>query len=347
MSDEALFPGEPCYDLLKQATRPRLSFNKDNDQAAWKHSLQQKFIELTGLDDIEKNKAPSLSLQIEGEEKGDGYKRIRFSFASEIDCRVPCDLLIPDTGKEKYPVAIALRGHLSDYHRKDGEHYALKDEAEQATISFGEEAVKNGYIALCIEQRGMGKCAPRTRYKNTPGCRYVGMVAVMLGRTIMGERIFDVCCAIDALSHFPQCDTKKILITGHSTGGGTAAYYAACYDTRIKLCVTSCSFCPYSESSLDLTHCACSIIPCAYQFFDMQDLAALIAPRPLAVVTGALDKLFPLGSVREGFETVKKIYEREGAPSSCRLIEMQEGHEWCANTVWSVINTEAEKLGLK
>ena len=347
MSDEVLFPGEPCYDLLKQAMRPRLSFDAGNDQAAWKQALQQKFAELTGLDEIEKNKAPSLSLQIEGEEKRDGYKKIRFSFASEIDTRVPCELLIPDTGKKKYPVAITLRGHLPEHNRKGGEYYALKDEAEQATVAFGEEAVKNGYIALCITQRGVAERAPRTRYKNTPGCQYVGMVAIMLGRTIVGERIFDVQRAIDALSHFPQCDTDRILITGHSSGGGTAAYYAACCDARIKLCVTSCSFCTYGASVLDRMHCYCSVIPSAYQHFDMQDLAALIAPRPFVAVTGTLDDLFPIEGAREGFETVKKIYESVGAPTGCRLVEAEKGHEWCANTVWNVINAEAERLGLK
>lgn len=60
-----------------------------------------------------------------------------------------------------------------------------------------------------------------------------------------------------------------------------------------------------------------------------------------------LDDLFPIEGVREGFKTVREIFKAQSAPSSCHLVETEEGHEWCANTVWNVINTEAQRLGIK
>ncbi len=146
----------------------------------------------------------------------------------------------------------------------------------------------------------------------------------------------DISKAIDMLSHFPECDTDKIVITGNS-GGGTASYYAAVYDERIKICVPSCSFCPYKESILRFYHCSCNYISSAYRYFDMQDLAALIAPRKLTIIAGKLDPSFLIGGVERGYETVKKIYEKAGAAQNCKLIETEMGHWWCEDIVWDEI----------
>jgi len=77
----------------------------------------------------------------------------------------------------------------------------------------------------------------------------------------------------------------------------------------------------------------------------MQDLACLIAPRPMAVIAGQKDPIFPIEGVRTGFETVKSIYAAAGDPNACRLVETPMDHWWCVDIVWNTINQEAEKLG--
>lgn len=344
MDNEILFAGEPCHELLFKSMKQKLAFDPKADYATWKETLKEKLYELAGLDMIEQNEAPSLDIEIEYEEKKEDHTKIRFTFASERGTRVPCFLLIPDTGKEKYPVAITLQGHSSGFHNSVGEIKFEKDADYQPRGQFGLQAVKNGYISLCIEQRGMGERRPTVPSRKAPACNYTAMTALQLGRTILGERMFDVHKAIDALAHFPQCDTDKILITGNS-GGGTASFYAACYDSRIKLSVPSCSFCPYEDSILNIYHCPCNYIPSAYKYFEMQDLAALIAPRPLVVIAGQKDNIFPIEGVRRGYQTVTDIYAAAGAPDACRLVETPEKHWWCVDLVWDTINAEVKKLG--
>ena len=335
--------GDLCHKLLAESITPKLSFTPSRDYTVWRKEIKDKFIELTGLDKIAKN-ACFLNLEIESEVQKDGYKQIRFVFESEKGAFVPCYLLIPDTGKEKYPVAITLQGHSSGFHNSIAEP-KTEDEVEYATGrgSFAVQAVKNGFIALAIEQRGMGERRP---VKPGNMCEYEAHIALLLGRTILGERVWDVSKAIDVLSAFPACDLDKILITGNS-GGGTASYYSACYDERIKLCVPSCSFCSYKTSIMDLFHCSCNFIPRAYEWFEMQDLACMIAPRPLIIVAGKEDKIFPIGGVVTGFETVKGIYEASGVTEKCRLVETPKAHWWCEDIVWTAIKEEAEKLGWK
>ncbi len=345
MSDNVVTYGDPCHVSLIKRSKQQLAFSPLADYNAQRDAIGAKLRELLHLDAIEKNAAPSPDLQIEYEEKCEGYTKIRFTFQSEVGTRVPCYLLIPDMGKDKYPVAITLQGHSTGFHNSVGEIKFEHDIEYQATRGkFGIQAVENGYIAFCIEQRGMGERVPTTPDRAGGLCFFTAMRSLMLGRCILGERLFDIKCAIDLLPLFPQCDTEKILITGNS-GGGTASYYAPCYDKRIGLSVPSCAFCPYDYSIFDVQHCTCNYIPSAFRYFEMQDLAILIAPRPLAIVAGKRDNGFLIEGVRKGYETVKKIYAAASAPDACHLVETPKGHYWCVDIMWDTINEEASKLG--
>ncbi len=331
--------GDLCHKLLAEQ-KPSLSFDETRDFKVWKKEIRDKFLELTGINNIQKN-ACELKLEIEIEEQKDGYKQIRFVFESEKGAFVPCYLLIPDTGKEKYPVAITLQGHSTGFHNSVGIVKYEQDADYQPRGQFAVQAVKNGFIALAIEQRGMGERRP-----DKPGnmCEYEAHIALLLGRTILGERMWDVSKAIDVLSFFPQCDLDKILIMGNS-GGGTMSYYAACYDERIKLSVPSCAFCTYKDSIMSVFHCSCNFIPRAYEWFEMQDLACLIAPRKLIVVTGQEDRIFPLDGVKTGYQVVESIFAKAGKQGNCTLVETPKGHWWCEDIVWSAVKTAISELG--
>lgn len=335
--------GELCHQLL-MLNQPKLAFNEMKEYAAWKAEIKEKFIELTGLDKIAKNACP-LNVQIESEEQKDGYKQIRFVFESEKGAFVPCYLLIPDTGKEKYPVAITLQGHSSGFHNSVGIVKYEQDVEYQTRGKFAVQAVQNGFIALAIEQRGMGERRPNERHQKAANmCEYEAHIALLLGRTILGERMWDVSKAIDALAMFSQCDLDKIFITGNS-GGGTMSFYAACFDERIKLSVPSCAFCTYEDSIMNWFHCSCNFIPHAYEWFEMQDLACLIAPRKLIVIAGEQDQIFPIYGVEKGYKTVEKIFAKAGCKENCTLIKTPKAHWWCQDIVWDAIKAETKKMG--
>ena len=244
-----------CHDKLTRDMKPKLTYSDKRDFLSWKSEVKEKLIELLGLDVIAENACPLQMEIIEEEQKG-GYKQIRFEFESEQGAVVPCYLLIPDTGKEKYPVAIVLQGHNQQgFASSVGNAYCHETlDYDTGRGMFAVQAVQNGYIALAIEQRGMGERSAQNDLKRrvslTPrgGCYYEATTALMLGRTIIGERCWDISRAIDLLVNFKQCDVDNIVITGNS-GGGTASFYAACVDERISVCVPSCSLPPRRCSS--------------------------------------------------------------------------------------------------
>ena len=336
--------GNVCHDLLRDKMQPKLAFSKDKDFAEWKKQLQAKLFELVGIDSVRNNACP-LAFEIEKEEQKDGYKRIRFTIEPEVGSVLPVYVLIPDTGKEKYPVALVLQGHSSGFHNSIAEP---KNEAEAEYAlgrgAFAVQAVKRGYIAVAIEQRGMGeRRANRPMREGAQMCAYEALTAFALGRTLLGERMWDVSKVIDVLGNFPQCDLDKIFITG-SSGGGTMSFYAACFDERIKMSAPSCAFCSYKTSILDIFHCACNYIPHMAEWFEMEDLTALIAPRKFIVIAGKKDEIFPIHGVRAAFSTTQEIFAEAGCVENCRLVETEKAHWFCEDVVWDAIGAWVNEL---
>ena len=339
--------GDGYIDLLTKTTKQTLAYQDGCDYLEWKSKVKAKFEELLGIEVIRENSCP-LNFRLEEEKQKEGYKQYRFLIESEWGADVVCYLLIPDTGKEKYPVAITLQGHHAGA-AKMSINEPNPDEPSHVEYAngrgcFAVQAVKHGFAALAIEQRGMGERRPKRWERNANMCTFEGLTSLLFGRTILGGRVWDISRAIDALINFSQCDTDKILITGNS-GGGTASYYAACFDERIKLCVPSCAFCPYEYSILHLEHCVCNYIPQMYRYCEMQDLACLIAPRNFVPVSGKKDGIFLIDGVRKAMDTVKKIYTQENAVENCRFVETEKGHWWCEDIVWTAVREETEKMG--
>jgi len=306
--------------LLK--TKPKLAYSESNDYAAWKAAVKAKYIELLALDKIAQN-ACDIKVEIEETFETEEYIRYRYVFESEKGCFVPCYLLLPKAKKEKYPVCICLQGHTTGFHISIGEKKYEQDDKSLETSTFALDAVKNGYAALAIEQRGMGERTTLQEKRGpslTCGCMYTAMTALLLGRTIIGERVWDVSKAIDSLQYFAgSLDLEDITLLGTS-GGGTATYYAACFDERIKIAVPTCALCTYRDSIGDMWHCTCNYIPHIAEYFDMGELSALIAPRKLLVCNGEIDPIFPLSGAREVYSVVEKIYQRENAEGNCQFV---------------------------
>ena len=323
--------GRRCHDTIVGKLKPKLSFDENIDFDVWRFNVREKLTELLGLDVIAEN-ACEPNIIIEEDLQLDGYRRIRFVFYSETDCPVPCYLGIP-TGEEgrKYPLAISLHGHSSGFHNDYGIMKFDDDSGPEGRGTHALQAIKNGFAVLSIEQRSRGE---RATYG---GCDFQTKNAFMLGRTMIGERVWDVSRAIDIVGRFESVDTDRIMLFGDS-GGGTATFYAGCIDERIDVVVPCYAFCPYKDSIMAMQHCICNHIPSAYKYFEMQDLTCLIAPRKFLAINGELDPIFPIGPAKEAFETVERIYSSAGAPAeNCRLRVTPKGHYWMTDLIWEYI----------
>jgi hypothetical protein len=70
----------------------------------------------------------------------------------------------------------------------------------------------------------------------------------------------------------------------------------------------------------------------------MGDLAGLIAPRPLVVVNGKDDGIFPIDSAKAQFVIAKALYDTAEAGEKCVHIVGPEGHRFYAAQGWPAFN---------
>ena len=269
--------------------------------------------------------------EIEREETED-FSLIRFRFQSEENYFVPCYLLFPKGATGKIPLVVCLQGHGKGAHASLGRTKYEGEVIAGGDRDYALQIVSHGMAALAIEQRNFGECGGTEK---GPDCYISAMTAIMLGRTTIGERAWDISRALDVvLDRFgDRVDENKIACMGNS-GGGTATLYAACLDERIAAAMSSCAVSTYYESIAKVKHCACNFVPSIALNFDMGDLCGLVAPRPLVVVSGQQDLIFPIESAKECFELAKDYYRAAGAPDSCAMVVGAEGHRFYAADAW-------------
>ena len=113
-------------------------------------------------------------------------------------------------------------------------------------------------------------------------------------------------------------------------------------DERIKIAMPSCSVCTFEESIGIMYHCECNYLPNMAKYFDMGELACLIAPRKLVVVDGKEDVGFLLKGSLDAYNTIEKIYKKAGCENNCRLVLGEEGHRFYADLSWPVFKELAQ-----
>ena len=324
-----------AYDnskILIQKVTPSLAYAGEGE--AWKVPAREK---LAGLLGMEKFRKVEPDLQIEYEKPMEGAVELRFTFASEEGYRVPCHLLLP-TGVEKPPVIVCLQGHSRGMHISLGRPKFPGDEEDiyGGDRDFCVRAVKEGFAAIALEQRNFGE---RGGNEKGPRCLESTMTALLMGRTTIGERVWDVQRLIDVLeAHFgDRVDTDCVCCMGNS-GGGTATAYIAALEDRVKLAMPSCAMCTYKDSIGAMYHCTCNYVPHIAEYFDMGDLLAMAYPKCFVQVSGQEDLIFPLFAAREVFEKGKRLYEDMGAGDRCVLVEGSGGHRFYADDAWPVVH---------
>ena len=327
-------------EIIKN-TKPALRYDGSKPYGEWKSEAKAKLRELLGMDRIVK--PDDLNFNLEYERECEEYTEYRFTIESEVGYGFPSVLRVPKGVKAPMPIVICLQGHSTGFHISLGNPIF---EGDYGSISNGDRdfcvrAIKEGYAAVAVEQRNFGECGGVMDPEKKPGpdCHVSSMSAIINGRTTIGERAHDVSCVIDVLlEKFGDVfDKDKIVLMGNS-GGGTATYYTACLEERIALAMPSCAVCTYKHSIAAMKHCVCNFIPHIANYFDMGDLAGLIAPRKLVVVNGKDDPIFPNPGVQESFEVIKSMYEVAGVPDDCALVTGDGGHRFYADPAWPVVH---------
>ena len=177
------------------------------------------------------------------------------------------------------------------------------------------------------------------------------------GHPYLYDTVWDVMRLIDYLISRPDVDPERIGLIGLSKGG-TEAYLAAAADARIAVVVpligvqsfgwalrhpsgweartwslraaveAAASDSSESVNAAFMRKFYNRIAPGLVDRFDGPVMLALIAPRPLLVVSGDSDPRSPLGGVRESVASAERAYAAANRPERFSfLLEVNAAHE--------------------
>lgn len=307
------------YRALYQNTPRPLAFQPgdlDNFEK-WHLDLVEALTEKLG--GFPSEKVPLRPEVIEEEETLE-WRRLKVVYDSDDGVSVPAHLLLPrsqeaggsDDGTRPRPAVIALHGHgygANDLVGLDPEGRPRQGDPGYHK-DFALSLVQRGFVVLVPEQAGFGERRDPKAKEEGPfqwSCRQAAFYAQLLGKTLVGLRVWDVMRGIDYLESLPQVDPERIGCMGIS-GGGTTALFASVLEPRIKVSVISGYLNTFKESILAIRHCECNYVPGILTVAEMDDLACAIAPRPLLIESGIHDRIFPIDAVRRAFDKVKGAY---------------------------------------
>ncbi|HKQ38283.1 MAG TPA: acetylxylan esterase [Verrucomicrobiae bacterium] len=274
--------------------------------------LRRQFLEMLGLDPMPPR--TPLKAQISGRLERDAYRIEKLVFQSLPGLYVTANFWLPKDSKKSQPAILYLCGHSP---HPLGAKFAYQDRASWFA--------SHGYPCLVLDTLEFGEIS--AVHHGTHNLNMWNWFS--LGYTPAGVEVWNAIRALDYLETRPEVDMKRIGLTGIS-GGGAMTWYTAAVDERIAVAAPVCStitFGTQAEHWLARGQCDCIYYNNTYAW-DFPILGALIAPRPLMIISGQRDSIFPPDGYHEVFQRAKKVYDLYAGTSSDRITEVDDdvGH---------------------
>jgi dienelactone hydrolase len=227
--------------------------------------------------------------QFGSEQRRDGYLERAVSFRS-VDGMVPALLLEPEAPNGA--AAVVHHQHNSQWQLGKSEVAGLLGDRWQA---FGPALARSGVTVLACDAVGFEdrrSAGPGGDERASDRDNYWALASYRLlqGRPLMRTVLADATAGHSLLAEMPGVDPARIGGLGHSMGGATAIFHAA-LGQRVAFVASSCAACTFAQRMADGTDIeAAQVLPRLLELADLDDVTALIAPRPLLPTSATDDK---------------------------------------------------------
>ena len=148
------------------------------------------------------------------------------------------------------------------------------------------------------------------------------------GYSSAGAEAWNCVRALDYLQSRKEVDPDRLGVTGRS-GGGAYSWWISTLDERIKVSAPVAGITDLHNHVVDGVvegHCDCMYQVNTYRW-DYDQLAAMVAPRPLLICNTDDDRIFPLDGVHRLFQKTRRIYELHNAKDKLGLVIVPGAHK--------------------
>jgi len=214
------------------------------------------------------------SVTTKGVVQREGYRIEKLVIHREDELPVPALLFVPDKRPTKLPATLYV----------DGRGKAVDAQPDEPI----ERLVCQRRIVLSIDVRGYGETADNPE-KNPSKFFNVefrtAVLAIHIGRPLLGQRVEDVVAALDMLAARDDVDRGQIELVGVGRAG-PVALHAAALDARFAGVVVRSEIRSWIDDVVakplqpDLFG---HVVPGALEKYDLPDLERVIAPRPVRI----------------------------------------------------------------
>ena len=307
--------------LSREARRITDRAHRDNaDVAGWRDRLperKRRFMEMMGLEALppaDQRTPPAVT--VTGVVERPSYRIEKLTYESLPKLYVTANLYVPtaapapETGG-RFPAVLYVCGHADT----QKVHY------QSQPRRFAEL----GFVCLVVETVQLGEVRGHHH-----GCYREGWWHwYSRGYSPAAIELLNGMRGLDLLAARADVDADRMGVTGMS-GGGAVTWYVAAGDERIKVAAPVCGTATLASQIADRTidgHCDCMWWVNTYGW-DLADLGALIAPRPLMIASADRDGIFTIDAIREVHAQLLPLYAGLDVPDNLRLIETPGGHSY-------------------
>ena len=280
-----------------------------------KTEYRRQLHEMLGLDPLPER--TPLKIQITGVLKHEEFDVKKLHYQSSPKLYVTANLYLPKKISNPAPAILYVCGHGKV--KINGTSYGNKTHYHHHGAWFA----RNGYVCLVIDTIQLGELEGIHHGTYSHDMWWWNS----RGYTPAGVEAWNGIRAIDLLESLDYVDKSRIGITGRS-GGGAYTWWIAALDDRIKVAAPVAGITDLKNHVIDGViegHCDCMFHINTYGW-DFDQVASLIAPRPLLILNTDRDSIFPLSGVTRLHNKIKRIYKLHKKTENLGLVVTPGGH---------------------